>query len=127
VGLVIHAFLARYGLALLAGLLLLGLVLWGPTACAMLGTEKAARKVAEGDAAALLDAVEVANDTATGQAAEAAAIAAEAGALADGVRAAPAGDSNDDADAAACSLRSYRDTPACVALRAQSEEEENVP
>lgn len=108
---------ARIIVAAVSALILLGLILLGPVACSKLQTAKKQLEVSEGQAGATLDSADVANMTEAEREVLADAIEAEAEKLAEEVRNAPPGDSNDEATKAACQLKSYRDTPECVALR----------
>lgn len=100
-----------------AAALIAFLAIFGPAMCDAYFSEKKARKVEGGQATATLDSIDMADDTEAARRALADQLAQESKELADAVRNAPAGDSNDDALRAACSLRSYRDLDTCTALR----------
>lgn len=98
---------------LLALALVVGLAIFGPAACNRYLAEKKVGQIATGQGKATLDSMDVANKKAGEIDKAALDTAAQAKALADGVRAAPAGDSNDTAIAASCSMKAYRDKPEC--------------
>lgn len=102
--------------AIAAVIVLVLLVLWGPAACSRLIAEREARKIESGQAEATLDSLDVANSTVAEREALADEIEAQAEELADAIRDAPPGNSNDAADRAVCQTRTYRDTPRCVEL-----------
>lgn len=100
-----------------AALLLVGLLIWGPTACQAYMAQKTINRVEGGQAKATLDSVDMADLTETERRALAEAIAEENEALAETILAAEPGKSNDAAMSAVCQTRTYRDDPACVELR----------
>ena len=102
---------------LLAAAIVVGLAIFGPAACNRYLAEKKAGQIVRGQGKATLESMDVANSTAAETATAARATAAQARALADTVRAAPAGYSNDAALRAACAMKAYRTAPACLALQ----------
>lgn len=101
---------------LVAVALLAFLVIFGPSMCSAYFAEKQARKIEGGQSEATLDSVDEANRTAAEIDALEQTIEGETKDLADEVRNAPAGDSNDAATRAACKLKAYRNTPRCVKM-----------
>ncbi len=105
------------GYLVLAGLVLT-LAVFGPAACNAYLAEKQAGKIARGQTEATLDTVDAANEKAAEIDRLEQAIERETKDLADEVRNATAGDSNDIADRSVCRSAAYRDTERCAAMRA---------
>ena len=103
-------------LALLIGAALVIVALLGLNQWQRLHTSKAETRLATGQAGAALqsgaDAVETIGNAHAAET-QTHAIVKDGQ---DAINAAPAGDSNDAANRAACRLRSYRDQPRCIAL-----------
>jgi hypothetical protein len=107
---------------LIAGLVVLAVIVFlaieGPAACNAYLSESKAHKIDKGQADATLDSVDAANKMAAQIDANEHQIQTETKGLADAVRQAPAGDSNDAADRAVCGMRAYHDSQRCAAMRA---------
>lgn len=108
---------ARLIAIIAAVLVLVVLISWGPSACSRLIAERQAHKIEEGQSEATLDSLDEAIQTEADRQEVAEAIEAKAKELADAIREAPPGDSNDATMLAVCQTSTYRDDPACVELR----------
>jgi hypothetical protein len=103
-------------LVFLAGLIALIATVLSIRSCGAVQSAKTETSLAVGQGAAAIASGADAVNTIGNAATNAAEIHQTAKEGTDAIQAAPAGDSNDAADRAACRMRSYRNSPRCVAL-----------
>lgn len=103
-------------LIFVAGLVVLVATVLSIRSCGTAQTAKTEAKLATGQTEAAIESGADAVNTVGNAAANATEIHQTAKEGTDAIQAAPAGDSNDAADRAACRMRIYRHSPKCVAL-----------
>jgi hypothetical protein len=100
-----------------AAAIVAALLLWGPAACTSLFTAKKEAEVRRGQGSAAIESGAAAMNIVSTVEANAQETRVTVKEGEDAIQAAPSGDSNDAADRALCSMRSYRNHERCARLR----------